>query len=322
MKRLISWLLLTIVVTGAVAAQTTTPEQYQAIARRLGQRLQVGIGDPWIGLLHELNLPSLQGAIVVSVQGGGAGEKAGLRVGDLIMEIEHQTVLSAAAVPQALLNKAPGETVRLTIARQKERIEVLVVLPLIPEIESTRQAEATRLNCISSFCPECRASAAALGDFSAYQCETCQKQNAPAIAACIARVTPGATPAPTPTPTPTPWVVDPASLPKAAPVNPPLVLNRVSLKPETVEPGGRFTLEVSYTAEAVNTVSFSYVISAGGQALLTSRVEELEGGGGQPMLHARNLVAADAPGTYQIRVSLMANGITATREVALTVKRP
>ena len=50
---------------------------------------------------------------------GGAGEKAGLRKGDVLVSINAQTVKTIAHVHVALWDKAPGERVRVTVRRHQ-----------------------------------------------------------------------------------------------------------------------------------------------------------------------------------------------------------
>ena len=101
---------------------------------------------------------------------------------------------------------------------------------------------------------------------------------------------------------------------------PALVINRVVVKPPTVKPGERFIFEVSYTATAKGTISFSYTISSGERTLFKSPLQTLEGGSREAMLVTKTLTARE-PGKYKIRVQMSLDKVRITREVELIVER-
>jgi hypothetical protein len=114
----------------------------------------------------------------------------------------------------------------------------------------------------------------------------------------------------------------PVIAPKTAsepPAKSEIAINRVILRPTTVAPGGRFSLEVSYTALSMSPVSFTFTISSGNRELFTSNPEAIDAGNGKSMLHERSLAAGIEPGTYRIRVTLTLSGKIATGEATLTV---
>ena len=107
---------------------------------------------PWFGiegyaltpdLAKALNLPVSEGVLVYSVYGGSSADKAEIRGasevvrwynnrigvgGDIITEIDGKTVKSQEELQLFLEAKKPGETVRVTLYREKNRIQKNVVL--------------------------------------------------------------------------------------------------------------------------------------------------------------------------------------------------
>jgi len=74
------------------------------------------------------------GVLVGKVIAGTAAEKAGVRVGDLILSVDGEKVSDAGELGEAI-NKREGKTVDLEIARDKKTTHVRAVLPKIDEPE-------------------------------------------------------------------------------------------------------------------------------------------------------------------------------------------
>ena len=64
----------------------------------------------------------------MSIVEGGAGERAGLQAGDLIVSFDGQPVRIVEDLFTRLRNYAPGDTVTLGIFRGVETLDVAVVL--------------------------------------------------------------------------------------------------------------------------------------------------------------------------------------------------
>lgn len=88
------------------------------VARRL--RAAVGLG-------------ASQGALVREAIPGGPAERAGLCQGDLVLQADGSPVAGAAELQRHLVTLAPGASVRLTVARQSETLELQAVMEESPE---------------------------------------------------------------------------------------------------------------------------------------------------------------------------------------------
>jgi Do/DeqQ family serine protease len=76
----------------------------------------------------EVEIPVSQGAYIADVYGGSAAEGAGLRSGDVIVEIEGKPIHSPAELTEIIARHRPGDRVRVVYYRGQERREVTVRL--------------------------------------------------------------------------------------------------------------------------------------------------------------------------------------------------
>lgn len=74
------------------------------------------------------NLPVEKGLYVVDTSARGPAAKAGVRSGDIIVEIEHSPINSLRDLRRTLSNKRVGDAVELIIIRDSERVAVELVL--------------------------------------------------------------------------------------------------------------------------------------------------------------------------------------------------
>ncbi|TWI03500.1 serine protease Do [Luteimonas cucumeris] len=73
-------------------------------------------------------LPDARGALVRDVQSGSAGEKAGLRPGDVIRTLDGTAINDAGDLPMKIGAMAPGTRVKLGVFRDGRTVEVPVTL--------------------------------------------------------------------------------------------------------------------------------------------------------------------------------------------------
>lgn len=81
----------------------------------------------------DLNLSVDKGALVSDVQSGGPVEKAGLQKGDVIIKIDDRDITSMEDVTDVLIDRKPGDRVKVTYMRGSESKEVEVELGKRPE---------------------------------------------------------------------------------------------------------------------------------------------------------------------------------------------
>jgi serine protease Do len=90
--------------------------------------LGVGIDEVTADAARTFELPDARGALVNSVQPGGAADKAGLRPGDVIRAVNGRPVGTSTDLPPLIGSLTPGSRVQLTVIRNGRSIEVPVVL--------------------------------------------------------------------------------------------------------------------------------------------------------------------------------------------------
>jgi serine protease Do len=68
------------------------------------------------------------GVLIDSLERGGAGEHAGMRKDDIILQMDRQNINTAPQLRELLAQHAPGDKVELTIARKGDEITLAAVL--------------------------------------------------------------------------------------------------------------------------------------------------------------------------------------------------
>jgi 2-alkenal reductase len=81
----------------------------------------------------ENNLPVTNGALVSEVQPGQPAAKAGLKDGDIITSVDGQKLGSDVSLRGVLLQRAPGDSVKLEVLRDGKTLTLDVTLATRPE---------------------------------------------------------------------------------------------------------------------------------------------------------------------------------------------
>jgi hypothetical protein len=291
-----------------------------AVQQGRGASLGCFFGDvtPEQAFLAGLEKP--RGAYVSAVLPGGPAALAGLEIDDIVLKVDGQDVTVAGMLACIVRSKTPGESLHLTVLRERRTMEIDVLLAA-SSAEAAIGREAAFRACASISCPACEQAVVLLGRTAGDACSACLKGLARDIAACAAaRMGVSGTaqppvdrqPAPVPTPAPTPAV------------QPALALDGLVLKPPRVAPGARFTIEVAYTASPDRPVTLAFSIRAEDRELLASAPEVIASGAGTPMSYTRSLVASPNPGEYRVRVRLEQDDRAVERTVTLMIapRRP
>ncbi|HTP60910.1 MAG TPA: DegQ family serine endoprotease [Burkholderiales bacterium] len=109
-------------------------------------RLGVTIQSVNQALAQSFGLAKPQGALVASVDPGSAADKAGLKTGDVIVNIDGKDVVNSTDLPAAVADKAPGSLVKLSIVRKGERREISANLGAAPDDKLASADKAGQAN--------------------------------------------------------------------------------------------------------------------------------------------------------------------------------
>jgi S1-C subfamily serine protease len=90
--------------------------------------LGVGVVTVDASVAEQNNLPVDHGVLIASVTPNGPAATAGLRAGDVILQIDNTPITSVQSLGDALLSKSPGDTVAVTINRGGQQMTVNVTL--------------------------------------------------------------------------------------------------------------------------------------------------------------------------------------------------
>jgi serine protease Do len=111
--------------------------QLQAHGHVTRGKLGVVIQNVDQGLADSFGLPQPEGALVSSLEKGGAAERAGVEPGDVILKLNGEPVNQSTELPAVVAGLAPGTTVKLELWRNHASREVSVKLA---EMEDKRTA--------------------------------------------------------------------------------------------------------------------------------------------------------------------------------------
>jgi len=92
--------------------------------------VQVATVDPVVAAQN--NLPVDHGALITAVSPGGPAAGAGLRVGDIIVQVDDKAITNVSSLSSALVNKNPGDRVAVGIYRGNQQATVNVTLGELP----------------------------------------------------------------------------------------------------------------------------------------------------------------------------------------------
>ncbi len=102
--------------------------QYGKVIHSGRAGLQAGVTtvDPLVA--SQLGLSIDHGVLIVSVTKNGAAANAGLRTGDVIVQINNQTINNVSDLSDALLSYDPGTTVNVNLVRGTQQQQVKMKL--------------------------------------------------------------------------------------------------------------------------------------------------------------------------------------------------
>ncbi|MBX3594690.1 MAG: trypsin-like peptidase domain-containing protein [Sphingomonas sp.] len=91
-------------------------------------RLGVTASSADAGMAEALGAPGQSGLIIDAVGKGGAAERAGVRIGDLLLSVEGRKLEVVRDLSMALIDTVPGEKVKVKIVRDGKPVELSVAL--------------------------------------------------------------------------------------------------------------------------------------------------------------------------------------------------
>ncbi|MBE6940052.1 MAG: PDZ domain-containing protein [Ruminococcaceae bacterium] len=101
--------------------------------------LSINAGTMTEQMASQFGIDITEGVFVYSVKDGGAGDKAGLRLGDVITKVEDKKITSMSDLTAAKKNYRAGDTVSMTVYRDGEYITLSVTFDAQPAEEATQQ---------------------------------------------------------------------------------------------------------------------------------------------------------------------------------------
>ncbi|HSD37049.1 MAG TPA: DegQ family serine endoprotease [Rhodocyclaceae bacterium] len=92
-------------------------------------------------LAKSLGLDKAQGSAVTNVTKGSGAEKAGLKVGDVILQVDETKIDDPSDLPRLIGERAPGETVTLKVWRNKSTQTMKATLGTAPSTTSAKSSK-------------------------------------------------------------------------------------------------------------------------------------------------------------------------------------
>jgi serine protease Do len=126
------------------------------LAKRIMQELieHGKVVRPWVGiqlqditedLMAAFKLKDREGALISQVYEGSPAEKEGLKVGDVVIEIDKQKIKNSQDVVREVLKKQVGQKIMFVVIREGKQVEVPIVTAQMPlELSEQKPGQAER----------------------------------------------------------------------------------------------------------------------------------------------------------------------------------
>jgi serine protease DegQ len=88
----------------------------------------VDVGDVTPDLAESLNLKSARGAAIAGVQEDGPADKAGVRAGDVLMQVNGRPVIDSVAARGLISDLAPGSRANMTFIRKEKEVSIQILI--------------------------------------------------------------------------------------------------------------------------------------------------------------------------------------------------
>jgi serine protease Do len=103
-------------------------DQIVATGKVQHAKLGVAVQEVNQGVADSFRLDTVEGALVSSVERGAAGDKAGLKSGDIVRKVDGQPIVSSGDLPALLSVARPGQKVTLEVWRDGKPMQVTATL--------------------------------------------------------------------------------------------------------------------------------------------------------------------------------------------------
>jgi serine protease DegQ len=98
----------------------------------------VGVQDMTRELAESFKLPDIRGALITEVFRGTPADKAGLRVGDILVAVEGKPVVDSAGMLNLVAELAPGSAATLKVVREQKETDLRAVIGRRPRQQARR----------------------------------------------------------------------------------------------------------------------------------------------------------------------------------------
>ena len=99
----------------------------------------VGVQDMTRELADSFKLPDIRGALITEVFRGTPADKAGLRVGDILISVEGRPVVDSAGMLNLVAELAPGSPATLRVVRDQKEIDLRAIIGRRPKQQARRE---------------------------------------------------------------------------------------------------------------------------------------------------------------------------------------
>jgi serine protease Do len=97
-------------------------------------------------LAESFGLPKAAGALVNSVEKGGAADKAGIQASDVILKFDNKDVINSNELPRMVAATKPGTKVAIQIWRKGEKKDLQITVGETPEERTAKRQPGKKSN--------------------------------------------------------------------------------------------------------------------------------------------------------------------------------
>ncbi|BEU95389.1 DegQ family serine endoprotease [Acidovorax sp. DW039] len=117
-------------VSFAIPIELAAKIKDQIVATGQARHAQLGVAVQEVNqaFAESFQLDKPEGALVASVTPGGPADKAGLKAGDVIRQVDGQAIVASGDLPAWVGQALPGQSARLTVWRQGKPLELTATL--------------------------------------------------------------------------------------------------------------------------------------------------------------------------------------------------